>query len=125
MTQRLLHVVGPFSTQVVEVVRGIVPAIEPDPKGSSKRAREGRPVLMDAVVGVLLALTVTVDGETVTVVECGDCESPHNWPHDGARLKDAMSDAIKRCAMRLGVAIHLWAQDEFYIDQALATEEGS
>jgi hypothetical protein len=54
-----------------------------------------------------------VDGIPVRVEEVGDCEQPHNWPHDGARLKDAMSDSLKRCAMRLGVTLHLWSGDEF------------
>lgn len=121
VTQRLLHVLGPFSTHVQQVIRGHVEGKAPNPQGSSARAKAGSPDLHDAVVGVLLQLTVTVDGAEVTVTEVGDCESPHNWPHDGARLKDAMSDAIKRCAMRLGVAIHLWAQDEFFIDVAAAT----
>lgn len=119
ITQRLLHIIGPFSTHVVEVLRGEVAGKPGDPNGKSDRAKAGTPDLHGAVVGVLLALTVTIDGREVTVTEVGDCESPHNWPHDGARMKDAMSDAIKRCAMRLGVAIHLWAQGEFFIDRAL------
>lgn len=67
-----------------------------------------------------MKLTATIDGETYSVTEVGDCEIPGNWPHDGARMKDAMSDAIKRCAMRFGVAIHLWSQNEFYLDRAIA-----
>lgn len=121
ITQRLLHVLGPFSTHVEQVLRGTVAGKPGDPNGKSDRARNGTPDLHDAVVGVLLSLTVEVDGRTVSVTEVGDCEQPHNWPHDGARMKDAMSDAIKRCAMRLGVGIHLWAQNEFYLDKALDT----
>lgn len=123
VTQRLLHVVGPFSTSVDQVIRGDVAAIEANPLGKSERAKLGKPALSGAVVGVLLSLTLTVDGREVTVTEVGDCEDPHNWPHDGARLKDAMSDAIKRCAMRLGVGLHLWAQDLFYLDAALAKDD--
>jgi len=64
-------------------------------------------------VGAVCRVRAVVDGRTVAVEEIGDCEQPHNWPHDGARLKDAMSDALKRCGMRLGVGLHLWSQDEF------------
>lgn len=119
VTQRLLHALGPFSTSVVEVLRGDVAAIPPKSDGKTAKARAGSPPLSDVIVGVLLALTVEVDGRTVTVTEVGDCEQPHNWPTDGARMKDAMSDAIKRCAMRLGCGIHLWAQDLFYLHDAL------
>lgn len=122
VTQRLLHVVGPFSTSVVEIIRGDVAAIPPNPKGNSARAKAGSPALTGVVVGVLLALSVSVDGREVTVTEVGDCEQPHNWTTDGARMKDAMSDAIKRCAMRLGCGIHLWAQDLFYLHDALKPE---
>jgi hypothetical protein len=116
VTQRLLHVVGPFDTEVVEVIRGFVPEkVHDDPK-------KARRALADAIVGVLLKLTVAIDGESHSVTEAGDCESPHNWPHDGARLKDAMSDAIKRCSMRLGVGLHLWTQEEFYLTEALKSE---
>jgi hypothetical protein len=104
--QRLLHVLDGYSTEVVEVLRG-----------TTKQHAE--PV----VVGVLLRLSCTIDGHPYSVTEVGDCENPGNWPHDGARMKDAMSDAIKRCAMRIGVALHVWAQDEWYLDRALAALE--
>lgn len=87
VVQRLLHVVGPFDFHVVEVIRGYVPGRPADPNGKSERARTGTPALDNAVVGVIAALTVNVDGESVTVQDCGDCEQPHNWPHDGARMK--------------------------------------
>jgi hypothetical protein len=105
VTQRLLHVVDGYSTEVVEVLRG-------DAKD-----------MTNVVVGVLLRLSCTIDGHPYSVTEVGDCENPGNWPHDGARMKDAMSDAIKRCAMRLGVALHVWAQNEWYLDRALAAGE--
>jgi hypothetical protein len=35
-------------------------------------------------------------------------------------LKNAASDAIKRCAMRLGVGLSLWSQENYYLDKALA-----
>lgn len=124
--QRIIHALGrPPKTTLVELLRGFVPAVEPDPRAkddpkASKRKRFGCPELAAAVVGVVLRMEATVDGEPWWAEEVGDCEDPHNWPHDGARAKDAFSDAYKRCAMRLGVALHLWAQQDFYIDKALA-----
>jgi len=39
-------------------------------------------------------------------------------------MKDAVSDAVKRCAMALGVGLHLWSQinntDEYFLDKQLA-----
>lgn len=123
VTQRLLHVLGSFSTTLDEIVRGDVPEIVPNPKASSDRGKKGAPAIPNAVVGVVLSLTAKVDSELVTVTEAGDCEDPHNWPHDGARLKDAFSDAIKRCAMRLGVALHVWAQGDFYLSDRIGKWE--
>lgn len=117
--QRILDVLGPVTTELVQVIRGDVQGGAPDPKGGSARARAGTPDLAGAVVGVVLRMTTTIDGRAVTVEEVGDCEAPHNWPHDGARAKDAFSDAYKRCAMRIGVGLHLWAQEHFYLGEKL------
>lgn len=117
--QRLLDVLGPVDFRLVEIVRGDVPEIAPNPKGTSDRAKKGAPALSGAVVGVVARMVAEIDGRTVTVEEAGDCEAPHNWSHDGARMKDAMSDAYKRCAMRLGVALHLWSQEHFYLSEKL------
>ena len=50
-------------------------------------------------------------------------QNPTNWRTDGARLKDAVSDAIKRCAMAIGVGLHLWSQfegkSEYFLDKQL------
>lgn len=119
VVQRLLSVVGPYSFELVQVIRGHVAEIPPNPQGKSPRAKRGAPALPDAVVGAVCRLTVEIDGKTVSVEDVGDCEQPHNWPHDGARLKDAMSDAIKRCASRLGLGLHLWAQTEYFLDKQL------
>ena len=121
--QRLLDVLGPVTTELVEMVRGNVKGKAPNPNGKSDRARTGTPDLTNAVVGCVLRMTATVDGRTVTVEEVGDCEEPNNWPHDGARAKDAFSDAYKRCAMRLGVGLHLWAQDAFYLSEKMLRQD--
>jgi hypothetical protein len=102
VVQKLLSVVGPFDFAVTEIVRG--------PSGK--------------IEGCLASMTVTIDERVTTIVEVGDCERPDNWPTDGARLKDAASDALKRCAMRLGVGLHLWAQENFVLaDQLKKSEE--
>lgn len=97
--QRILQVLGPVDFAVTEIVRG-------DTKGGDYQ---------NVVVGVLATMGATIDGTRVSVTEAGDCENPGNWPHDGARLKDAASDAYKRCAMRIGVGLHLWADEDFYL----------
>lgn len=98
--QRILAVLGPISFGVTEILRcnGIIE-------------------------GCLASMTAEIDGREVTVTEAGDCERPENWKTDGARLKDATSDAYKRCAMRLGVGLHLWSQEHFFIDKLLDKKE--
>ena len=107
--QRLLSVVGPYSQEVKEVIREEVK----DKQGQYRTI----------VTGVVLALTVEIDGQLVTVEEIGDVENPFNWKTDGARLKDAVSDGVKRCAMAMGVGLHLWAQfegkSEYFLDKQL------
>lgn len=128
VNEKLLAVVGPFSWECVEVVRGHVAEIKANPQASSKRAKEGRPALDNAVVGYIGRLTCRIDGQVFSVEEVGDCEDPHNWPHDGARLKDAMSDSLKRCAMRFGVGLHMWSQyqgkSEFFLHDVLTKQNG-
>lgn len=123
VNEKLLATVGPFTWECVQVIRGYVPERKPNPNGKSQRAKEGTPEMTAAVVGYIGRLTLTIDGRTVSIEETGDCEEPANWPHDGARLKDASSDAFKRCAMRAGVALHLWSQQEFILYHALTREE--
>jgi hypothetical protein len=121
VNQRLLSIVGPFDFELVEVLRGDVAAVPPDPAGRSRRAKAGTPALHNVVVGGIWRLTCWVDGQQVRIEEVGDVGDVHNWPHDGARLKDAVSDALKRCAMRLGLGLHLWAQEHYYLDDQLRT----
>lgn len=123
--QRLIQVLGiPPHFTLVEIVRGNVAAIQPNPQANSKRAKEGRPELVNVVVAVIARMQASIDSETVIVDEAGDCESPHNWDTDGQRLKDAFSDAYKRCAMRLGCALHLWSQEEYFLFDKLSQEQG-
>jgi hypothetical protein len=122
VNQRLLSIVGPFDFELVQVIRGDVAAVAADPSARSRRAKAGTPALRNVVVGGIWRLTCTIDGRQVRVEEVGDVGDVHNWAHDGARLKDAASDALKRCAMRLGLGLHLWAQEHYFLDQQLRAQ---
>lgn len=95
VNERLLSIVGPFSFEVVEVVR--------DADGT--------------VSGCLARLTLEVDGRVVQVTEVGDVEHPS--VHAGSNLKSASSDAFKRCCMRLGLGLSLWSGDTYFLDRQL------
>ena len=125
VNQRLLSIVGPFDFELVQVIRGDVAAVPPDPSARSRRGKAGTPALNNIVVGGIWRLTCAIDGRQVRVEEVGDVGDVHNWPHDGARLKDAASDALKRCAMRLGLGLHLWAQEHYFLDQQLRAQHRS
>lgn len=99
VVERLLQIVGPYSFEVIELIRD----------GSSEQM----------VVGALCRLEVDVDGKTVAITEVGDVEHPAAKQTDGARAKDAASDGLKRCAMRLGCGLHLWSQDGYYVHERL------
>lgn len=108
VTQRLLEIVGPFSFEVTQTIR--------DNDGT--------------VTGVVAKLTVTIDGRTVSVSEVGDVDNPHvenkkgeEVHTDGSRAQLAASDALKRCAMRLGLGLHLWAGDDYYLFAKLQERE--
>lgn len=107
--QRLLSVVGPYSQEVKHILR------------EDLIDKQGKTVTV--VTGVILALTVEIDGQLVTVEESGECEHPLNKYTDGARMKDAISDAVKRCAMAIGVGLHLWSEfegkSEYFLDKQL------
>jgi len=101
VAEKLLATVGPYDFRVV---------------------REIRDADTSQIVGVIGELTCTIDGRVTTIAEAGDCDNPGNWPHDGARVKNAASDAFKRCAMRLGCGLHLWSQDAYRLPRALAKD---
>ena len=71
--------------------------------------------------GCVLRCTFVIDGETVVVEEAGDVERPGS--NNGSNLKNAVSDAIKRCAMRVGVGLHLWSQENYVLDQMAQKDE--
>jgi len=120
-TQRLLLHFGRYDFELVTVLRGDVAGAPPNPQGTSARAKAGTPDLTNVVVGAVYRLRVVMDGETMTIEEVGDCEQPHNWTTDGQRMKDAASDALKRCCMRIGMGVHLYAKEpkDFILRDAL------
>jgi hypothetical protein len=93
ITQRLIHIFG--VPPKIEILREIY-----DDK---------------VLTGVIMRLTVPGFDP---VEEAGEADNPQSKTN-GARAKDACSDAIKRCAMRLGLGIHLWAQKDFFLFAAL------
>ena len=95
ISQRLLEVVGPHDFAVERIVT--------NPDG--------------VVVGCTATLNAVVDGRHVQVTEVGDVEHPGT--NNASNLKNASSDALKRCAMRLGVGLHLWSQDNYYLAKAI------
>lgn len=107
--QRILSVLGGYSQEVKHIIR--------------EKLTDKQGVEREVITGVVLALTVEIDGELVTIEEAGDVEQPFNWKTDGARMKDAISDAVKRCAMALGIGLHLWSQfdgeSEYFLDKQL------
>ena len=112
--QRLLSVLGPFEQKIVQILKEEMT----DKQGKTKTV----------TTGVILEMTFNIAGREVSVQEIGDVEQPFNWKTEGARMKDAVSDAVKRCAMAIGCGLHLWAQfegkSEYFLDQQLAKEVG-
>ena len=113
VTQILLANVGPFDWELVQILRG-------DSTGKIK----GREVTVtNVIVGAVYRLTCYVDGSRVQIEEVGELDA-YTKGNDGARLKHASSDALKRAAMRLGVAIQLWCKtgDEHFLPEFLRDE---
>jgi hypothetical protein len=96
---RLLEVVGPYSWSVLRHITNA----------------DG------TVVGCIGRLELEVDGRPVVIEEVGDVERPSG--NAASDLKAAASDAYKRCAMRLGLGLHLWAGEHYFLDRALAKRE--
>jgi hypothetical protein len=92
---RLLEVVGPFDWHIDAPITNA----------------EG------IIVGCTATLHLVIDDLHVSITEVGDVEHP--GPNSASNLKSAASDAFKRCAMRVGVGLHLWAGDAYYLDRAM------
>lgn len=98
--QMLLAKLGPCSQEITQLIRNA----------------EGQ------VQGCVLRMQFVIDGQPVVIDEIGECERP--GPNDGLNAKNAVSDAVKRCAMRVSLGLHLWTQETYVLDKALAAKEG-
>ena len=67
----------------------------------------------DKLTGCIGTLTIYVGEEAISVQGAGDVE--HDQGTNGANLKHAESDAFKRAAMNLGLGLHLWCGDEYFV----------
>ena len=114
VNERLLSIVGPFTYELPQIVHGPAPEIVTGNKTYPARDH--------AVLGCVGRLTVTIDGRQVSVEEAGDVEIPA-MNLDGRNLKDASSDAFKRCCMRLGLGLHLWSGTDYFLDKQLHKQE--
>ena len=115
ITQRLLAVVGPYSFEVRDVIRGHAPEIKTD--RNTFEARE------DAVLGVLATLTIRDKWDReFSITEVGTEDNPA-MSHDAENLKSAASDAFKRCAMRLGLGLQLWAKEGYHLPVQLTQRD--
>lgn len=114
VTQRLLQIVGPYDMHIAEILRSEVSGMK------TKSGKEYAGGLF--VTGAIVRLTLTIDGRKVEVEETGGCENAAMKDGDGERMKHAISDAIKRCGMRLGLGLHMWAQENFFLYEALVKE---
>lgn len=95
IVQRLLEVVGPFNWEITSPITNA----------------DG------IIVGCVATLHCEIDGVEIHISEVGDCERPTD--NSASNLKAATSDALKRCAMRIGLGLHLWVGDAYYLDRAL------
>ena len=110
--EKLIANLGGFDFHIIDRLYG---------KVRDKNGGESETVL----VGCLARLDCTIDGIPRSITEVGDCEHPLNLAHDGARLKFAASDAIKRCSARLGLGLHLYCGSEYRVYDALLNREAA
>lgn len=96
VTQRLIQIFG--APPRIEVLREIYD--------------EGK------LTGVIMRMTVPGFDP---VEEAGEADNPQSKTN-GARAKDACSDAVKRCAMRLGNGLGLWSQNDYFLYDVLSRD---
>lgn len=108
---QLLHVAVPgWSFEITQVLRSEV---------AEKSAKSGTKYPGGMfVTGCIGRLTCSIDGTTVVIEEAGGVELAGMKDGDGERLKHAASDALKRCAMRIGLGLEIWAGDAYFMDKA-------
>jgi hypothetical protein len=77
--------------------------------------------LADGGKGIFGRLTVYIDGEEITKTECGTKDFVKGML-EGDYIKSAISDSLRRCAMRLGVALDLYLVDEVLTSSQVMTQ---
>ncbi len=101
ITARLLEVLGPFDWSIARIITNA----------------EG------VAVGCVGRLEVTIDGRPVVIEEVGDCENIS--PNSASNLMVASSTAIKRAAMRLGLGLHLWVGESYWLHRSLEKRQNA
>lgn len=80
---------------------------------------------VEYLVGVIATFEFFLDGKVITITEVGECQEDRKqflkrkdtYKTNAELAKDALSDALKRAAMRVGLGLELWAQDLYFLDQ--------
>lgn len=94
VAQRLLMVVGPYDWDFEVIMAG------------------------DVFAAIKGTLTVTIDGKQVSVSGSG---TPQNTKEGmGEQIKKAESDSFKRACAKLGLGLHLWSGDDYFLDSMLS-----
>ena len=114
VTQKALEILGPYSIESIQLIRGLAPEV-PGANGKPPHA-----AIQNAVTGALVTIRAIIDEREVTITEVGDCENPAVKATDGERAKMAVSDALKRCWMRLGLGLHLWSGSDYTLAENMA-----
>ena len=73
------------------------------------------------VSGAVFRMTLEIDGRATRIEEVGSIQQAGN-KNNGDRMKDASSDALKRCAMRAGLGLHLWSQEKYILHSTLESK---
>lgn len=80
------------------------------------------------VTGIKVRVQGTVDGNWVTREDYGMCdkpffhENPNKVQNNGQRIKECISDGLKRAGMRMGVGIELYDTDAWLSSYLEKTE---
>ena len=108
VTQKLIALIPDVKMEVGEIIKDVVF----DENGEQR----------EFITGVTYTISGTIDGEFRSVTEAGMCDKPFfveggkKVSNNGERLKECISDAIKRCGMRLGLGLELWDTEVWLID---------
>ncbi len=113
--QRLIGTIGPPDQRIVQFIRGDFDE-KVTGRGDKRRTWPGR---TNAIVGVVLACDYHIDGRVVHIEDVGEPEGYYMAAHDGERAKKAVSDAVKRCAKQVGVALNLWSKGAYFLPDML------